>query len=76
MLINGCNKLIKVDGLFKLEPMRNLDAKIIKKLGLVDLESLGSIEVELCNNLTFTREKGPLQVLYISLYIYNIINSS
>ncbi|CAL5329911.1 unnamed protein product [Camellia sinensis] len=64
MLINGCNKLIKVDGLFKLEPLGNLDAKIIKKLGLVDLESLGSIEVELCNNLTFTREKGPLQGLF------------
>ncbi|CAL5380081.1 unnamed protein product [Camellia sinensis] len=64
MLINGCNKLIKVNGLFKLEPIGNLDAKIIKKLGFVDLESFGNNEVELCNNLTFTREKGPLQGLF------------
>ncbi|GMP63329.1 hypothetical protein CsSME_00025061 [Camellia sinensis var. sinensis] len=50
--------------MFKLEPIGNAGAEMINKLGLVDLESMGSLEVELLNNMTFTRKKGPLQGLY------------
>ncbi|PQP97272.1 inactive disease resistance protein RPS4-like [Prunus yedoensis var. nudiflora] len=36
---------------------------MIKDIGLFNLESIGSIEVEMFNHLTRTRRKGPLQGL-------------
>ncbi|XP_052192447.1 disease resistance protein RPV1-like isoform X3 [Diospyros lotus] len=62
-LLDGCNRLTNIDGLFKLELIGNFDAKIIDKLGFVNLESMGTVEVELCNQLTSTRQKLPLQGL-------------
>ncbi|XP_052192452.1 disease resistance protein RPV1-like isoform X7 [Diospyros lotus] len=47
----------------KLELIGNFDAQIIDKLGLVNLESMGTVEVELCNRLTSTRQKLPIQGL-------------
>ncbi|KAL7205625.1 hypothetical protein ACSBR2_018535 [Camellia fascicularis] len=64
MHLSGCNKLFKIDGLFQLEPIGSFHPEIINNLGLLDLVSNGNIEVELCNNLTFTRKKWPLQGLY------------
>ncbi|XP_028106537.1 disease resistance protein RPP2B-like [Camellia sinensis] len=61
---SDCEKLVEVQGMFKLEPIGNAGAEVINKLGLVDLESMGSLEVELLNNMTSTRKKGPLQGLY------------
>ncbi|CAL5401872.1 unnamed protein product [Camellia sinensis] len=62
---SDCKKLVEVQGMFKLEPIGNADAEMIYNLGLVDLESMGSLEVELLNNMTSTRKKGPLQGLYL-----------
>ncbi|XP_057493672.1 disease resistance protein RPV1-like [Actinidia eriantha] len=64
ILLTGCHRLCHIDGLFKLEPIGNFDEKMINKLGLVDLESMGNVEVELCNHRTSARKKGPLQGLY------------
>ncbi|KAL7205637.1 hypothetical protein ACSBR2_018545 [Camellia fascicularis] len=64
MHLSGCDKLFKIDGLFQLEPIGSFHPEIIYNLGLLDLVSNGNIEVELCNNLTFTRKKWPLQGLY------------
>ncbi|CAL5340902.1 unnamed protein product [Camellia sinensis] len=61
---SDCEKLVEVQGMFKLEPIGNAGAEMINKLGLVDLESMGSLEVELANNMTCTRKKGALQGLY------------
>ncbi|CAL5401804.1 unnamed protein product [Camellia sinensis] len=60
--IDGCSSLGM--GIFKLEPIGNAGAEVINNLRLVDLESMGSLEVELENNMTCTRKKGPLQGLY------------
>ncbi|THG19832.1 hypothetical protein TEA_017659 [Camellia sinensis var. sinensis] len=40
----NCEKLVEVQGMFKLEPIGNAGAEMINKLGLVDLESMGSLE--------------------------------
>ncbi|CAL5340874.1 unnamed protein product [Camellia sinensis] len=61
---SDCEKLVEVQGMFKSEPIGNAGAEMINKLGLVDLESMGSLEVELANNMTCTRKKGALQGLY------------
>ncbi|THG12083.1 hypothetical protein TEA_027175 [Camellia sinensis var. sinensis] len=78
---SDCEKLVEVQGMFKLEPIGNAGAEMINKLGLVDLESMGSLEVELLNNMTFTRKKGPLQVLcvcvcvcvYVCICVYIVV---
>ncbi|KAI8556142.1 hypothetical protein RHMOL_Rhmol05G0229000 [Rhododendron molle] len=63
----GCN-VVEVQGMFKLEPFGNAAAEIINKMGLSsELETIGSLEMELCNPLydAFASiKKGPLQVLY------------
>jgi len=76
-LLDGCNRLTNIDGLFKLELIGNFDAKIIDKLGLVNFESMGTVEVELCNRLTSTRQKLPIQVLDLCLSpLFSPINIS
>lgn len=67
MLSHGCDKLVEVDSVFRLEPIGNFDAEVTNSWGLDNLKSMGSIELELCNNMTRTRKKLPLQVLSLSL---------
>ncbi|XP_052194673.1 disease resistance protein RUN1-like [Diospyros lotus] len=64
MHLTGCDKLVKIDGLFRLEPIGNFNPEIINNLGLLGLGYKGQTEMELCNNLTFARKKYPLQGLY------------
>ncbi|KAG5549702.1 hypothetical protein RHGRI_014862 [Rhododendron griersonianum] len=70
----GCN-VVEVKGMFKLEPFGNAAAEIINEMGLSsELETIGSLEMELCNPLydAFASiKKGPLQVLY-ECGIYNM----
>ncbi|KAI8021808.1 Disease resistance-like protein DSC1 [Camellia lanceoleosa] len=68
---DGCEKLVEVQGIFKLEPIGNADAKIVNSLGLTELESMGSLEVDLRNNITDTQKKYLLQGSY-ECGIYNI----
>ncbi|KAL7190694.1 hypothetical protein ACSBR2_022883 [Camellia fascicularis] len=44
--IVGCEKLVEVQGIFKLMPIDNVDAKIVNSLGLTELESMASLEKE------------------------------
>ncbi|XP_059631372.1 disease resistance protein RPV1-like [Cornus florida] len=62
-----CEKLIEVQGLFKLEPIGNFDEVMISNLGLSNLEFLRNIEVSLCNCMTQTKRKVPVQVSSLSL---------
>ncbi|GFY94386.1 disease resistance protein [Actinidia rufa] len=59
-----CTELVEIRGLFRLEPIAKVDAKMINYLGLVDLDAMGNIEVDLYNNLTQAGKKGPIQGLY------------
>ncbi|WCJ40476.1 Disease resistance protein (TIR-NBS-LRR class) family [Euphorbia peplus] len=61
--IFGCEKLIEVRGLFKLEPVWNSDKEILTYVGLTDLESVKGIEVEMTNALSCTEMKTGVQVL-------------
>ncbi|XP_028082966.1 TMV resistance protein N-like [Camellia sinensis] len=71
---DGCEKLVEVQGFFKLEPIGNADAKIINSLGLIELESMGSLEVDLWNNITDTHKKYLLQCGSFLVYIFEGFN--
>ncbi|KAM7482056.1 hypothetical protein LguiB_006639 [Lonicera macranthoides] len=64
MLSHGCDKLVEVDSVFRLEPIGTFDAEVMNSWGLDNLKSMGNIEVELCNNMTRTRKKLPPQGLF------------
>ncbi|PSS21674.1 TMV resistance protein like [Actinidia chinensis var. chinensis] len=57
-----CTELVEIRGLFRLEPIAKVDTKMINYLGLVDLDAMGNIEVDLYNNLTQAGKKGPIQI--------------
>ncbi|BFG31111.1 hypothetical protein CerSpe_173850 [Prunus speciosa] len=58
-----CENLVEIQNVFKTRPLRSVDIEMIKDIGLFNLESIGSTEVEMLNCLTRTRRKGPLQGL-------------
>ncbi|XP_057500343.1 disease resistance protein RPP2B-like [Actinidia eriantha] len=74
----GCPKLDWVEGLFKLEPIEKIDSEIVNNMGLAHLESMGSLDMKLFNNLTFTSRKlQALQVLYeCGIYSIFLIGSA
>lgn len=64
--VSECNKLVEVQGLFKLEPIGDFFLEMINDLGLFNTESIGNKEVELFNNMTKTRIRCTVQVLSLS----------
>ncbi|CAL5378150.1 unnamed protein product [Camellia sinensis] len=64
VVVNSCDNLIEVQGLFKLVPIVNIDIQMMNNLGLCNLEVIGKIEVELFNNMIISKRKLPLQGLY------------
>ncbi|CAL2244438.1 unnamed protein product [Prunus armeniaca] len=58
-----CENLVEIQNVFKIRPLRSVDIEMIKDIGLFNLESIGSTEVEMFNYLTHTARKGPLQGL-------------
>lgn len=62
-----CKELAEVQSLFTIKPLRSIDIQMIKNMGLYNLESIESIEVEMGNHLTDTSRTGPLQVHFLSL---------
>ncbi|XP_050231668.1 disease resistance protein RPV1-like [Mercurialis annua] len=61
--IFGCDKLVEVQGLFKLEPVENIDNEILDSMGLTDMKAFKEVEVEMSNALTCTEMKTSVQVL-------------
>ncbi|XP_015573761.2 disease resistance protein RPV1 [Ricinus communis] len=61
--IFGCDSLVEVQGLFKLEPVGNINTQILKSVGLINLESLKGVEVEMFNALACTEMRTSIQVL-------------
>lgn len=59
----NCEELVKIRGLFKLEPIGNFDIHMVNNLGLFDLELLQGVEIMLWNNLAKIARKGPIQGL-------------
>ncbi|KAH7866743.1 hypothetical protein Vadar_024356 [Vaccinium darrowii] len=62
-------KIVEIKGMFKLEPLENVDPEIINEMGLsYELETMGSLEmVELCDSWDEgfeSQKKVPLQIVY------------
>ncbi|XP_065852945.1 disease resistance protein RPV1-like isoform X2 [Euphorbia lathyris] len=62
--LTGCMKLVEVQGLFKLEPITNIDREIANRLNLFNLEPMRSIKLEMSCVTTLTSRIIPLQVLH------------
>ncbi|KAJ8572683.1 hypothetical protein K7X08_009194 [Anisodus acutangulus] len=60
--LENCGKLVEVQGVFKLDPIEDIDD--IVDLSCLDNLEAGAVDVELCNYLTSTKSKGPVQGLY------------
>jgi Leucine-rich repeat (LRR) protein len=69
----GNDKLVEAEGFFKLEPYKSINTDILHKFGLLNVESLESIEVEMYNALTCTRRETKIQVLLFSFSSYLFI---
>ncbi|KAL6285073.1 hypothetical protein ACE6H2_009463 [Prunus campanulata] len=64
LMFYQCMMLVEVKSSFNINPLRNIDIEIIQEMGLFNLESIESAEVEMINYSTNTTRKGPLQGLY------------
>ncbi|KAF3621603.1 putative TMV resistance protein N-like [Capsicum annuum] len=62
LLLENCEKLVEVQGVFKLDPVEDIDD--ILDLSCLDNLEARAVDVELCNYLTSTKSKGPVQGLY------------
>ncbi|XP_012089185.1 disease resistance protein RPV1 isoform X2 [Jatropha curcas] len=62
--LTDCKQLIEVQGLFKLEPISNLDREMANELGFCILKSAESIKVEMCSVMMMTSRIIPPQVLH------------
>ncbi|KAF2317333.1 hypothetical protein GH714_020288 [Hevea brasiliensis] len=60
----GCENLVEVEGAFKLQPIRNIDMEMISALGMFNVESMESFQVQMVNCLTGTLRTTSLQVLH------------
>ncbi|KAM3377830.1 disease resistance protein RPV1-like [Capsicum galapagoense] len=59
-----CGKLRVVEELFQLKPIGSFDSKLTDMFGLIDIEILKKVHVNLYNFLTLTRRIEPIQGLY------------
>ncbi|XP_016648865.1 PREDICTED: TMV resistance protein N-like [Prunus mume] len=63
LAIMACENVVEIQNVLKTRPLRSVDIEMIKDIGLFNLESIGSTEVEMYDYLTCTERKGPLQGL-------------
>ncbi|PSS00317.1 TMV resistance protein like [Actinidia chinensis var. chinensis] len=64
--VPNCEKLVEVQDIFTLKPIRNVDPEITKNLSLdlVELESLGNLDLKYSNHMTRVITRGEVQVLF------------
>ncbi|XP_050237172.1 disease resistance protein RPV1-like [Mercurialis annua] len=60
---SGCEKLVEVEGAFKLQPISEIDMEMMKALGLINLESLESLQAKMVSSFTATSTTASVQVL-------------
>ncbi|KAM7480808.1 hypothetical protein LguiB_005391 [Lonicera macranthoides] len=56
-----CMSLNYVQHGFKIEPIRNVDSKVLKNLGLSELKSMASVEILIANTIVWSKMKCPIQ---------------
>ncbi|KAK1368054.1 hypothetical protein POM88_034146 [Heracleum sosnowskyi] len=60
----GCEKLLEMEGTFKVVPIGKIDAGFIKDCGIDDVESMKKIQIRLYNNYTCIETRCPIQGVY------------
>lgn len=51
LLVSNCVELVEIDGNFKLEPLRNTEAGMLCKLGLLNLAPMDNVMINLTSNI-------------------------
>ncbi|KAM7477429.1 hypothetical protein LguiA_025642 [Lonicera macranthoides] len=69
-----CMSLNYVQHGFKIEPIRNVDSKVLKNLGLSELKSMASVEILIANTIVWSKMKCPIQSMYTVLGVDSIPN--
>ncbi|CAL5401821.1 unnamed protein product [Camellia sinensis] len=64
LAITSCDSLVEIQGLFKLVPIKNINAEMLNNMGWFNLEAMGKVEVTLFNVMTIRTVKVPRQGLY------------
>ncbi|THG09856.1 hypothetical protein TEA_008675 [Camellia sinensis var. sinensis] len=64
LAITSCDSLVEIQGLFKLVPIKNINAEMFNNMGWFNLEAMGKVEVTLFNVMTIRTVKVPLQQTY------------
>nr|WJK71385.1 disease resistance protein RML1B-like protein [Anethum foeniculum] len=59
-----CEKLLEMDGIFKIVPIGEIDSELINNCGIHDVESLKTIQITLYNQYTDAMIKCPIQGVY------------
>ncbi|KAI3729666.1 hypothetical protein L6452_18329 [Arctium lappa] len=60
----NCRKLTEVEGYFRLEPISKVNQEIINDLGLIDVGSMGNLELYLDDGFSYYNGKRPIQGLF------------
>lgn len=63
-----CEKLLEMDGIFKIVPIGEIDSELINNCGIHDVESMKTIQITLYSEYTSTVIKCPIQVISLSLH--------
>ncbi|KAK1381230.1 hypothetical protein POM88_027974 [Heracleum sosnowskyi] len=70
MYINGfvfpqkCEKLLEMDGVFKIVPIGEIDSELINNCGISDVESMKTMQTRFYNGFTFVETKCSIQGFY------------
>ncbi|KVH96353.1 hypothetical protein Ccrd_001554 [Cynara cardunculus var. scolymus] len=60
----NCRKLVEVEGYFRLEPISKVNQEIINDLGLINVGSMGNLELYLDDGFSYYNGKRPIQGLF------------
>lgn len=60
----NCRKLAEVEGYFRLEPISKVNQEIINDLGLINVGSMGNLELYLDDGFSYYNGKRPIQGLF------------
>lgn len=66
----GCEKLLEMEGTFKVVPIGKIDPEFIKDCGIDDVESMKKIQIRLYNNYTCIETRCPVQVTTLYLFLF------
>ncbi|CAL5340879.1 unnamed protein product [Camellia sinensis] len=69
LAITSCDSLVEIQGLFKLVPIKNINAEMFNNMGWFNLEAMGKVEVTLFNVMTIRTVKGLYEFIIFNTFL-------